>query len=58
MEPTPFEKKTWDLQDRLTKEYHKLKEENNKLKEEIASLKAQMNEKDARILEAKCTQKN
>jgi cell division septum initiation protein DivIVA len=54
MEPTPFEKKTWDVQEKLLKAYQDEVEKNRMLQQEIKYLRAQLEEKEARLMEAKC----
>lgn len=57
MEHTSLQEETMDTIKKLYERYLKLLEENKDLKQEIASLKVQLNEKDARLMEAKCSPK-
>ena len=57
MDLSPFEKEIFELRDRLFAAYQKVVEENKKLKQEIAYLRAQLEEKEARLMEAKCGNK-
>ncbi len=54
MEPTPFEKRTWEVQERLFKAYQEEVEKNKMLQQEIKYLRTQLNEMEARLIEAKC----
>ena len=57
MDLSPFEKEIFELRDRLFAAYQKVVEENKKLKQEIAYLRAQLEEKEARLMEARCGNK-
>ena len=58
MEQPAFEKDCWNLIKVLREENKELFNTNKKLEEEIKALKSELNEKDARLLEAKCNGKN
>ena len=57
MDLSPFEKEIFELRDRLFAAYQKVVEENKKLKQEIAYLRMQLEEKEARLMEARCGNK-
>lgn len=57
MEHTSLQGETVDTMKKLYECYIKVLEENKHLKQEIAFLKAQLSEKDARLMEAKCSPK-
>jgi predicted nuclease with TOPRIM domain len=57
MELDPFTERMCDLQDKLFKTYLEQKEKIQKLEEENAYLRAQLEEKEARLMEAKCLHK-
>ena len=52
---TLLEKQTYTTMEQLLQSHIELQKENERLKAEIASLRFQLNEKDARLLEAKCS---
>ena len=54
MDLTPFEKQTFELQDKLYRAWQNKVKENEELRKEIAYLRAQLEEKEARLIEARC----
>ena len=54
MEPTPREKEAYATMSTMFESWQNEVKENDKLKKEIAYLRAQLEEKEARIMEAKC----
>ncbi len=57
MDLDPFTEHMCDLQDKLFKAYQEQQEKIKKLEEENAYLRAQLEEQEARLMEAKCLHK-
>jgi hypothetical protein len=54
MEPTSLLNETYELRDKLFKAFQEEVEKNRVLQQEIKHLRAQLEEKEARLMEAKC----
>ncbi len=58
MDYKTLREETLEIMKELGEEVVKLREENEELKKQVVALKKEINEKEARILEAKSTGKN